>query len=179
MSQQLRLFAWNDVSLPAAGSSHTRIPSYIMCLYTEDFITEARKVARFNPWLNYALCLHRSRELGYHHPILDALTTRALDKDEVRNMCLILFGKKRMLSAPDLHTELRAFCLYIKKINKLEASHWNAQTQKIGVLVDVQKLQRFYGGRLSRWTRLFSSWGVKSTAADPEPQRTSSDFVEI
>lgn len=41
----------------------------------DDFLGEAREVNRFNKWLNYALPLHRCRELGYHDRLLDLIGT--------------------------------------------------------------------------------------------------------
>jgi hypothetical protein len=32
----------------------------------DDFVGESREVQLMNPWLNYALPMHRCRELGYH-----------------------------------------------------------------------------------------------------------------
>jgi hypothetical protein len=32
----------------------------------DDFVGESREVQLKNPWLNYALPMHRCRELGYH-----------------------------------------------------------------------------------------------------------------
>ena len=35
----------------------------------DDFTAEAEEVHEFNPWLNYALPLHRMREMGYQDRI--------------------------------------------------------------------------------------------------------------
>jgi len=32
----------------------------------DDYLDEAKEVYKFNKWLNYALPMHRCRELGYH-----------------------------------------------------------------------------------------------------------------
>jgi len=42
----------------------------------DDFLEEAKEVHEHNPWLNYALPLHRLRELGYHHRIFDMMDER-------------------------------------------------------------------------------------------------------
>jgi hypothetical protein len=39
----------------------------------DDFLGEAREVNRNNKWLNYALPMHRCRELGYHDRLLDLI----------------------------------------------------------------------------------------------------------
>lgn len=49
----------------------------------DDFLGEAKEIFAANPWLNYALPMHRCREMGYHHRIFDLLDERLLTKDEV------------------------------------------------------------------------------------------------
>ena len=39
----------------------------------DDFLAEAKEVNRYNRWLNYALPMHRCRELGYHDRLFDLL----------------------------------------------------------------------------------------------------------
>jgi hypothetical protein len=42
----------------------------------DDFIGESEEVYKHNPWLNYALPLHRIREMGMHHRLFDFLDER-------------------------------------------------------------------------------------------------------
>merc|ERR1712232_568792 len=39
----------------------------------DDFVGEAKNVYQQNKWLNYALPLHHSREMGFHHRLFDIL----------------------------------------------------------------------------------------------------------
>ena len=39
----------------------------------DDYLDEAKEVHRHNKWLNYALPMHRCRELGYHDRLFDLL----------------------------------------------------------------------------------------------------------
>jgi len=41
---------------------------------------EAAEVTKENPWLNYALPLHRLREFGFHDRVFDILDERPLLK---------------------------------------------------------------------------------------------------
>lgn len=42
----------------------------------DDFCGEAEEVHEHNPWLNYALPLHRMREMGFHDRVFDMYVTR-------------------------------------------------------------------------------------------------------
>merc|ERR1712238_464114 len=67
----------------------------------DDFRGEAKEVYQHNKWLNYALPLHRCREMGYHHRLFDMLDERTLTKGELREFCLILFGDAHFDGVPD------------------------------------------------------------------------------
>eukprot|EP01083_Nonionella_stella_P082161 226762_1 len=58
----------------------------------DDFVGEAQEVYEHNKWLNYALPLHRMREMGYHDRVFDMLDERTLTKGELRDFCRLLFG---------------------------------------------------------------------------------------
>ena len=56
----------------------------------DDFLEEATEVHEHNPWLNYALPLHRLREMGYHHRIFDMMDERPFTHEELREYCSLL-----------------------------------------------------------------------------------------
>ena len=56
----------------------------------DDFLEEAKEVHDCNPWLNYALPLHRLREMGYHHRIFDMMDERPFTHEELREYCSLL-----------------------------------------------------------------------------------------
>lgn len=58
----------------------------------DDFLEEANEVYGHNPWLNYALPLHRLREMGYQHRSFDMLDERAFTLGELREFCGLLLG---------------------------------------------------------------------------------------
>jgi len=115
-------------------------------LRTADFITEAKRVAAKNPWLNYALWLHRSREMGIYNTVLDALTERPLDRDELRQLLVFLFGTEAMQSAPNVHKEWKEFCDFLANLNQTEAKHWKVKTGKMESWIDLRLLKKAYGG---------------------------------
>ena len=57
----------------------------------DDFLEEAKGVHEHNPWLNYALQLHRLREMGYHHRVFDMMDERPFTHEELREFCSLLF----------------------------------------------------------------------------------------
>ena len=56
----------------------------------DDFLEESKEVHEHNPWLNYALPLHRLREMGYHDRVFDLLDERRLTTEELRDFCSVL-----------------------------------------------------------------------------------------
>ena len=58
----------------------------------DDFVGEAEEVYEHNKWLNYALPLHRMREMGFHDRVFDMLDERTLTKSELRDFFRLLFG---------------------------------------------------------------------------------------
>ena len=59
----------------------------------DDFTGEAQEVYQCNRWLNYALPLHRIREMGFHHRLFDLLDERQLTVDEIRGTIICLFSQ--------------------------------------------------------------------------------------
>ena len=57
----------------------------------DDFIGEAQEVHEKNPWLNYALPLHRLREMGYQNRVFDMMDERLFTHEELRDFCGLLF----------------------------------------------------------------------------------------
>jgi len=123
----------------------------------DDHVAESKEVATFNPWLNYGLPIHRTRELGYQHRIFDLLDERPLNKEEVKEFLELLFGKEAFLNAPDVHDDWNAFQKLVARVVKSQNLVWNPRSQKMEPWVDVKKLDKTYGERLSLLKRLGSS----------------------
>jgi len=111
----------------------------------DDFIGEYKEVRKYNPWLNYALPLHRCRELGYHDRIFDLIDERALTKGELRDFCVLLFGTEYRL-IPDPVVDWKGFLGYVQKHLGDEQTQWNPLNAKKEPWINIRKLHRIYGG---------------------------------
>ena len=115
-------------SYPRAIDFYNSLDRSLNVTVIGDFLEHAAKAHQTNPWLNYAIPLHRSRELGYNPRVFSLLDQRALDKDELRVLLVMLFGKRAMIYAPDIYTEFGSFFLFlvalIESRKALESSNW-------------------------------------------------------
>jgi hypothetical protein len=108
----------------------------------DDFESEAKEVYALNPWLTYGLPLHRMREMGFHHPLLDLLDERKLSRDEIRYFLRILFGS---YEAPDPEENWKGFCSVVEQLNATEKKLWNPVVKKVTPWIDLKQLNRQYG----------------------------------
>jgi hypothetical protein len=115
----------------------------------DDWIGEAQETYEHNPWLNYGLCLHRIRELGFHHRLLDLLDERPFNVDELREFLVLLFGIDAFDGAPDANLEFNAFLYHVKAVVSKEGELWNPVSKRMGPWVDVKKLKSCYGDKCS------------------------------
>mmetsp|Transcript_23712 Transcript_23712/g.34573 ORF Transcript_23712/g.34573 Transcript_23712/m.34573 type:complete len:427 (-) Transcript_23712:367-1647(-) len=130
----------------------------------DDFRGEAREVAKFNPWINYALPLHRCREFGLHDRILDLMDERQLTRGEVRDFCSLLFGEEKCSDylLPDPEVDWEKFLVKVKELNNSEEKQWNPLRKRASPWIDVKLLHRAYGnGLFSKFVGIGPdfSWG--------------------
>lgn len=111
----------------------------------DDFLGEGEEVYTHNPWLNYALPLHRCREMGYHDRLFDMLDERRLTKDEVRDFCALLFGGSSFDGVPDPSVDWVGFLNFVEQMLKQEKRHWNPNKKKLTPWIDLKKLNSIYG----------------------------------
>lgn len=106
----------------------------------DDYYGEAVEVYLRNPWLNYALPLHRYRESGFYNPILDSIDERSLTLPEIHSLCTLLFA------TPIPHpTNLSTFCNAIHTImNQQETLQWNPIHKRTLPWIDLQRLHSNY-----------------------------------
>jgi hypothetical protein len=112
----------------------------------DDFFNEAKEINKLNKWLNYAMPLHRCREMGYHSRLFDLLDERSLNKDEVKEFCTLLFGESTFMKAPDVHSDWKGFCNFLATVLKDEKEQFNPVTKKMGPWIDIKKLKSSFGG---------------------------------
>mmetsp|Transcript_3682 Transcript_3682/g.7857 ORF Transcript_3682/g.7857 Transcript_3682/m.7857 type:complete len:458 (-) Transcript_3682:222-1595(-) len=113
----------------------------------DDFIGEAHEVYRHNKWLNYALPMHRCRELGYHDRLFDLIDERPLTKGEIRDFCALLFGVDAVDGIPDPGADWKGFLGAIQQLLKGEKLQWNPIKKKMMPWVSVKALNQRYGNK--------------------------------
>ena len=111
----------------------------------DDFVEEAQEVHGHNPWLNYALPLHRMREFGFHDRIFDMLDERALTEGELREFCVFLFGVDNLDGFPDPGANWPGFIQEVDRLANQEGPQWNPIKKKVTPWIDVKKLDKIYG----------------------------------
>ena len=113
------------------------------------FLIEAKEVARLNKWLNYALPLHRAREMGLSSRLPDLLDERQLTKDEFLEMTELLFDKDALEAAPNVHSDWYEFVNYLKEhVLPRTGQQWNPATKRVECWIDCGKLKTAYGAGL-------------------------------
>jgi len=113
-----------------------------------DFVGEAKEVHEHNPWLNYALPLHRIREMGFSHKLFDLLDEREFTKYELRDFFLLIFGADRLQGVPDPEVDWKGFFEHVSSIVDQEEDQWNPIKQKTTPWIDMKVLSKVYGDSL-------------------------------
>lgn len=111
----------------------------------DDFMGEAKEVTKKNPWLNYAIPMHRCRELGYHDRLFDLIDERSLTKGELRDFCVLLFGSQYE-EIPDPLSAWKDFISFVEDRLRREKDQWNPMTKKLMPWINVKKLKKIYSG---------------------------------
>lgn len=100
----------------------------------DDHVAEAEEVHRHNPWLNYALVLHRIREMGQEDVLFDLLDERPFSRLEIREFCTLLFGVQ------EWPADWKEFLRAVQVIQELEKPHINPRSQQVEPWIDVGRL---------------------------------------
>lgn len=111
----------------------------------DDFTSEAKEVCAVNPWLNYALPIHRMREMGYHDRVFDLLDERALTRTELRDFCRLLFGTESFDGVRDPEMDFSGFLQDVHQLLKKEDLQYNPVKRKMSPWIDLGKLNKIYG----------------------------------
>lgn len=134
---------WSERNFYQSLDSNPELP--IECI--DDYLTEAKEVKRYNQWLNYGLPLHRAREMGYQHSLIDSLDERTFTKDELSEFIFLLFGAEALEKAPDIHTDWKGFVEELQHVLSKETKIWNPATHKTEPWIDMKHLSHMYGER--------------------------------
>jgi hypothetical protein len=110
----------------------------------DDYLDEAKEVNRHNPWLTYGLPLHRCREMGFHHRLLDLLDERRFALDEVCEFLQLLFGESATRRDPQTNWE--DFIKDLKEITMSEEEPtYDPIRNRINPWINIRQLERCYG----------------------------------
>jgi len=110
----------------------------------DNFTDEAKEIYEKNPWINYSLPMHRMRELGFQHRIFDLLDERRLTISELRDYCMLIFGKGSFDGVPEPETDFKGFLRALDKIMKREKLQWHAVKKKMKPLLSLKKMSEIY-----------------------------------
>jgi len=111
----------------------------------DDFVAEAKEVFEHNKWLNYALPLHRMREMGFYHRLFDLIDERPLDKGELVDFFYLIYGADAMDGIPNPQLDWPGFLDRIAYLTKKEKLQWNPIKKRMMPLVDIRSLDNKFG----------------------------------
>jgi hypothetical protein len=140
------------------------------CDVLDDFYGEALEVYLHNPWLTYALVLHRYREAAFGHPVLDVMDERALTLSEVGALCRFLFGYN--VGLPDPSVDWSGFLHALEVCMSRERPHWNPVTKTVQPWINLAHLNAIYGVSAPRATAPVFSSPPTATPPTPTPPRS-------
>lgn len=109
---------------------------------------EAEEIHKVNPWLIYSDVLHRMREFGVSLKEFDVLDESKLSYEQLRKVCMLVYGKVEIerLTLPEI--DLRAFCDGLNNLNGRPAFQvWSPIHKKMLPWVDTKKLLHQYGSK--------------------------------
>lgn len=114
-----------------------------------EYFSEAKKIHKYNPWLTYGLTLHRCREMGIGHRILNKLGQRSLDKEEASVVVGMLFGKEFFANKGARESEVNSkpFLSKLTRFNKEQGQIWNPTSGKMEFWIDTKKLEKSYSNK--------------------------------
>lgn len=122
----------------------------------DDFVHEAAKVSKHNPWLNYGLPLHLTRESCIESTAFDAINDRPLDFVELGEFVALLFDRHGSLHGgsglkavddrplPNPHSNYRDFRKDVQELCRRSGDLWNPLKQKLLPWINLKQLDRIY-----------------------------------
>ena len=110
----------------------------------DDFVGEAKEVCDLNPFLNYALPIHRLREFGFHDKVFDLLDEKQLSLSDLRHYVSILLGVEDE-DVPDPQFSFKPFYDYVSAEQQKHGSAVYDPIKKKQVpLIDINKMWHTY-----------------------------------
>jgi hypothetical protein len=120
-----------------ANNSHLPNMSTSSVRKIRPFLEEKRAIESLNPWFLYDKLFHQCRtDFSFHHRTIDWLSTQSLNKDQLRELLVVLHGQHYMIRAPDLYSQWNDFI----------TGFWQEHQYYVDQLwIDLQKLNDVYG----------------------------------
>merc|ERR1719330_892343 len=115
----------------------------------DDYIGKAEEVYEHNEWLNYTLPLHRLREMGHHDRVFDLIDERKLNKMELKDFCMLLFGSDNMDGTPDPDIDWDGFISDVERLLSTEKQYWHPIKKRMKPWLSMNKLKRNTTGTCS------------------------------
>jgi hypothetical protein len=109
----------------------------------DDFMGESQEVYSQNPWLTYALPMHRLREFGVRLKALDLIDEALLSSEQMLQVCEVLFDVPAR-SMPHPEVEFPAFIKMVRELDEKIPRVWSPSTQSLRNWVEPALLKRCY-----------------------------------
>jgi len=110
----------------------------------DDLVGEAEEVCAVNPWLAYGPALHRLREWGSPHKLLDMLDETPFSLDQCQQMMALVLGADAVdaLGAMPLFTssDAPAYAAELGRVQARQAPVWDPLRQRRGPWFDAARL---------------------------------------
>ena len=112
----------------------------------DDYSHEADQVYLHNPWLNYALPLHRLREMGQVSDLWDRLDERPFSQSEIRDFCIMLFGVDLLPSTVSSCSNRwwDSFCEAVESWQKHEECQFHPYHKAMKSWIDTAVLKKIF-----------------------------------
>ena len=113
----------------------------------DDYSHEADQVYLHNPWLNYALPLHRLREMGQVSDLWDRLDERPFSQCEIQEFCTMLFGVDLLSSASSSSSSnhcWETFCEAVESWQAHEKLQFHPYHNAMKPWIDTPLLQKIF-----------------------------------
>jgi hypothetical protein len=144
---QIRTICLGQCSAGSSGNFYNELDGQLELSLEvlDDFTGEAVEVTTANPWLNYALPLHRLREFGFHDRVFDMLDERSLTKSEIRDFCALLFGKENFDGVVDPSLDWDSFAQDMARLLSMESNQYDPVNKRVAPWMSIHKMNRIHG----------------------------------
>mmetsp|Transcript_53553 Transcript_53553/g.106570 ORF Transcript_53553/g.106570 Transcript_53553/m.106570 type:complete len:369 (-) Transcript_53553:347-1453(-) len=109
----------------------------------DDLSGEAAEVAEHNGWLTYSAQLHRLREWGCQHKVLDVLDEKTLGVSEMKGLIELILGQSA-LDLPNPQLDYNGFEEALKGVLAQSKDVWDPLRNRKCPWFDVRKLRKTY-----------------------------------